>query len=172
MFYRTRALALTNICSKPSVSQSTSTASTEFVSEPTSPLVRSKSLGSLTLIRSGVEVFATLGGEVGVEGRSQLSNTLDSRAWERDWRQSVDFVFEGDGGEPSDAALALACLAVPSPSSSSASISWHALIVDSDGSSDMEDVERGCERRYHSSGTENWKERRAFTENGGGRPGA
>lgn len=123
------------------------------------------SLGSLTLIRSGIKFFAGLGGEVGevgVEGRSQLSNTLESRAWERDWRQSVDFVF--DGGETSDTALALACLAVPSPSSSDVSMSWFSLIVDSDGSSDTDDVERGRERRYHSSGTENRKKRFAFAE--------
>jgi hypothetical protein len=36
--------------------------------------------------------------------------------------------------------------------------------VDSDGSSDAEDVERGRERRYHSSGTEKRKECLAFTE--------
>jgi hypothetical protein len=32
----------------------------------------------------------------------------------------------------------------------------------------MEDVERGRERRYHSSGTENRKQRLAFAENPGG----
>jgi len=127
-----------------------------------SPLARSKSLGSLTLILSSVETFAVLG-EVGVEGRSQPSKTLDSRPCERDWRQSADFVF--DGGETSDKALVLACLAVPSPSSSSdVSVSWLALMVESDGSYDMEDVELGRERRYHSSGTENRKKRPAFAE--------
>ena len=80
-------------------------------------LVRSMGLGSLTLILSDVELLGTLDGEVGVEGRSQLSNTLESRAWERDWRQSVGPVF--DGGEQSDAGRVLPCLAVPSPSSSS-----------------------------------------------------
>jgi hypothetical protein len=110
-----------------------------------------------------VNVFATLVGEVGVEGRSQPSNTLDSRPWERDWRQSADFVF--DGGETSDTMLVLACLAVPPPSSSSdVSVSWFAFIVDSDGSNDAEDVERGRERRYHSSGTENRMKRLAFAE--------
>jgi len=39
------------------------------------------------------------------------------------------------------------------------------LIVDSDGANDTEDVERGRERRYHSSGTENRKKRLAFAEN-------
>ena len=43
-----------------------------------------------------------------------------------------------------------------------------ALIVDSDGSSDIEDVERGRERRYHSSGTENRNERFTFAEKPGG----
>jgi hypothetical protein len=125
------------------------------------------SLGSLTLILSSVEVFAVLG-EVGVEGRSQPSKTLDSRPCERDWRQSADFVF--DDGEMSDKALVLACLAVPSPSSSDVSVSWLALMVESDGSYDMEDVERGRERRYHSSGTENRKKRVAFAENVDGGP--
>jgi hypothetical protein len=122
-------------------------------------------LGSLTLILSDVELLRTLGGEVGVEGRSQFSNTLENRAWESDWRQSGVFVFVS--GEKSDSGRILPCLAVPSPPSSSSGIpiSSIALLVDSDGSSDTEDVERGRERRYHSSGTERRKERLAFAEN-------
>jgi hypothetical protein len=139
----------------------------------TSLLVRSMGLGSLTLILSDIELLCTLVGEVGVEGRSQFSNTLESRAWESDWRQSVDFVL--DCGETSDSGRALPCLAVPSPPSSSSddiSVSWIAFVVESDGSSDKEDVERGRERRYHSSGTEKRKECLALAENGDGICGA
>jgi hypothetical protein len=77
----------------------------------------------------------------------------------------VDFVF--DCGDPSDSGRVLFCLAVPPPLSSSSSIpvSWITFIVDSDSSSDAEDIVRGRERRYHSSGTEKRKECLAFTEN-------
>ena len=130
----------------------------------TSLSVCSMGLGSLTLILSDIELLCALVGEVGVEGRSQFSNTLESRAWESDWRQSVDFVL--GCGETSDSGRALPCLAVPSPPSSSSddiSISWIAFVVDSDDS-----IERGRERRYHSSGTEKRKECLALAENGDG----
>lgn len=94
----------------------------------------------------------------------QPSKRLDNRACDRELRQSGDSL-RSLGGD-----RVILTFAVPSPSEDSSSSDFPrmatCLSVDSEGPTDVEGMIRDFERRYHSSGTQNRKFRRAEGQNG------
>lgn len=132
---------------------------------------RSTKIGSLTDFRSGVDGSLV----VVLDDPTQLSKRLESRfcdielrhpdAVEKLWIDDVESGEEERGiGETKSF-----CFAVPSPSSDSSSDSSRRARrrrVASEGSSELVELVRDLERRYHSSGTEKRKVRVADLLNG------
>jgi hypothetical protein len=186
---RKRTRELTSISSNSAVSSSDSepsSLSTESALFLVALALTSRSCGSLTLFRPRVPLSSICGSLTlfrpivppppPSEVPFQLSNRDESLLWATVPRHSVvpgskDWTGEATPGGERGASF---CFAVPSPPSlvslSSAASSSRklasCLMVASDGSWTRGGTTRNLDRRYHSSGTQNWSRRVADVWNG------